>query len=232
MGVPNTTGGPYGIGFTGFRNLFLQYNGGHTEYNAIKIGLTKRLAQHYALQANYTWGHARGDTDNFRLTGSFVPGLTALGGDRNYQWGVSDSDVPHVFVLSGIYEAPLGLRVGGILFARSGLPYTGLAGSDADGDGFTSNTSSYGDRPAGLARDSFRLPTFVTLDTSVAYDLKLVRNHRVEVRFDVFNLANRKNITQVNQIVGLNAAAPLATFGTITQVGSQRQAQIALRYRF
>src|SRR3954447_40387 len=231
-GSPNTTGGPYGIDFTGFRTLYLQYNGGSTQYNAVKLGLTKRLSRHYELQTSYTFGHARGDVDNFRLNNSFVPGLTDIGGDRSYQWGPSDTDAPHVFVLSGMYEAPLGLRVGTILFARSGFPYTGLAGQDSDGDGFTSATTSFGDRPASLTRNSFRYAANVALDASVAYDLKLAASHRVELRFDVFNLLNRLNVATVNNIIGLNPAAPPATFGTILTVRDQRQAQVAVRYRF
>ena len=238
LGVPNRTGGTYGIPFTGFRSLYLQFNGGHTEYNALKFGVTKRFSNRYAAQLNYTYGRARGDVDNFRLNTAFVPGLTAIDGDRGYQWGPSDTDVPHVFVASGTYEAPFGIRVGGILFARSGFPYTGVVGLDADGDGFTGNppgnavSSSYGDRPASLSRNSFRLPSTVTLDTSVAYDLKLVGAQRLEIRLDAFNLLNRKNVQALNNIIGLNPAAPPATFGTITAVRDQRQAQIALRYRF
>jgi outer membrane receptor protein involved in Fe transport len=231
LGVPNRTGGPYGIDFTGFRSLYLQFNGGHTEYNALKLGLTKRLSHHYDIQTSYTLGRARGDVDNFRLNNSFVPGITAIGDDRSYQWGPSDTDAPHVFVLSGIYEAPLGLRIGSILFARSGFPYTGVAGQDSDGDGFSANTS-FGDRPASLSRNSFRYPATVTLDTSVAYDVKLAGSNRVELRFDVFNLLNRLSVSTVNNIIGLNPAAPPATFGTITGVRDQRQAQVALRYRF
>jgi len=231
LGVPNQTGGPYGIDFTGFRSLYLQYNGGHTEYNAVKLALTKRLSRRYELQTSYTFGRARGDVDNFRLTNSFVPGLTAIGGDRSYQWGPSDTDTSHVFVASGMYEAPLGLRVGSILFARSGFPYTGVVGQDSDGDGFSANTS-FGDRPASLTRNSFRYPATITLDASVAYDLKLAASHRVELRFDVFNLLNRLNVATVNNIIGLNPAAPPATFGTITGVRDQRQAQVAVRYRF
>jgi len=53
-----------------------------------------------------------------------------------------------------------------------------------------------------------------------------------EIRLDAFNLLNRKNIQALNNIVGLNPAAPPASFGTITAVRDQRQAQIALRYRF
>ena len=231
LGVPNRTGGSYGIDFSGFRSLYLQFNGGHTEYNALKLGINKRLSHRFALQTSYTLGRARGDVDNFRLANSMVPGLTALDGDRGYQWGPSDTDVPHVFVLSGTYEAPLGLRVSAILFARSGFPYTGVVGQDADGDGFSSN-GSYGDRPASLTRNSFRYPATVTLDTSAAYDVKLAGTQRLEVRLDAFNLLNRQNISSYNTIIGLNPSAPPATFGTITGVRDQRQAQVAVRYRF
>ena len=238
LGVPNTTGGPYGIDFTGFRTLNLQYNGGRTKYNAMKLGVTKRLSNRYSLQANYTLGQARGDVDNFRAANSWVPGLTAIGGDRSYQWGPSDTDVRHLFVLSGTYDLPFGLRVGGILFARTGFPYTGVTGFDDDGDGFSSNppgnalATGYGDRPASLSRNSFRLPATVTLDTSVAYELRMMRNHSVEIRFDAFNLMNRKNVTALNNIIGRDPSQPPATFGTITAVRDQRQAQFALRYRF
>jgi hypothetical protein len=54
----------------------------------------------------------------------------------------------------------------------------------------------------------------------------------VEFRFDVFNLANRRNISSVNNIIGLDPSAPPATFGTVTGVRDQRQAQIAVRYHF
>jgi hypothetical protein len=231
MGVPNSAGGPYGIDFTGFRSLYLQFNGGATEYNALKVGLTKRMANRFAFQANYTYGHARGNVDNFRLNNSFVPGLTTVNGDRSYQWGPSDTDVPHLFVLSGAYEAPYGIRFGGILFARSGFPYTGVTGFDANGDG-VSTTASYGDRPASLTRNSFRMPSTITIDTSVGYVAKLPARQSVELRFDIFNLANRKNVSSLNNVIGLDPQAPPLTFGTITNYGSQRQAQVSLRYRF
>jgi len=36
----------------------------------------------------------------------------------------------------------------------------------------------------------------------------------------------------VNRIIGIDPANPPPSFGAVTQVGAQRQAQIALRYRF
>ena len=231
LGVPNRTGGPYGIPFTGFRNLYLQFNGGHTEYNAVKFGLNKRMSSRYALQANYTLGRARGDVDNFRLATSFVPGMTAIDGDRSFQWGPSDTDARHVLAVTGMYDGPFGVRAGAALFARSGFPFTGVAGLDADGDGFSLN-GSYVDRPASLSRNSFRYTATVTLDTSLAYDVKIAGAQRFEIRLDAFNVANRKNIMTVNNIVGLDPSNPPATFRTVTGVRDQRQAQIAVRYRF
>jgi hypothetical protein len=231
LGVPNRTGGAYGIPFTGFRSLYLQFNGGRTEYDAVKFAVTRRMSKRYSLQANYTLGRARGDVDNFRLNNSFVPGLTDIGGDRSYQWGPSDTDARHVFVLNGLYEASFGMRVGALLFARSGFPYTGIVGLDADGDGFSA-TTSYADRPASLTRNSFRYPATVTLDASVAYDLKIAGAQRFEIRIDVFNVANRRNIGTVNNVIGLDPSNPPASFGMATSVRDQRQAQIALRYRF
>ena len=230
LGVPNRTGGPYGIEFTGFRNLYLQFNGGETQYDAIKLGVSRRADEHFSFQANYTYGRARGDVDQFRLNASFVPGLTDLDGDRGYQHARSDTDSPHVFVLSGTYNLPLGIRLGGIFFTRSGFPYTGVAGFDADGDGV--NGGSYGDRPAALERNSFRLPTFVSVDLSLAKEFRLLGRHGLEVRMDVFNVANRRNVTGVNNVIGLDPSTPPAAFGTVTNVGDQRQAQVAVRYRF
>ena len=236
LGVPNRTGGPYAIEFTGFRNLYLQFNGGKTQYDAIKLGVSRRADEHFSFQANYTYGRARGDVDQFRLNASLVPGLTDIAGNRDYQRARSDTDTPHVFVASGTYSLPLAIRVGGILFARSGFPYTGLVGFDADGDGFTTvagaaTGASYGDRPASLERNSFRMPASVTLDLSLAKEFRLAR-HSVDLRFDVFNVANRRNVTQINNVIGLDPAAPPATFGRVLNYADQRQAQVAVRYRF
>jgi hypothetical protein len=134
-------------------------------------------------------------------------------------------------VTNGMVEVPFGIQVGGILFVRSGFPYTGVVGFDADGDGF-SGTSSYADRPAGLERNSFRLPTFATLDLNVAKIVKLAGSHRVEGRAEIFNVFNRTNVTAVNNVIGLDPANPPASFGRRTGVGPQRQGQIAVRYSF
>jgi outer membrane receptor protein involved in Fe transport len=230
FGSPNRVPGPFGVDFGGFRSLFLQINDGSTNYNAVKFGLEKYFDGKYSFGVRYTWSRARGDTDNFRSTGSFVPGLFDQEGDRSYQDGPLNTDVPHLFVANAMYQLPWDIRLAGVVLLRSGLPYTGVAGTDADGDGV--NAGQYGDRPAGVGRNSFRMPSQKNVDLSVAKAFRAGDRHQVEIRLDVFNLFNTANTIQVNNVLGLDPANPRTGFGSRTQVAAQRQAQIALRYSF
>ena len=170
------------------------------------------MSNRYALQANYTLGHARGDVDNFRLPNSFVPGLTAIDGDRSYQWGPSDTDARHVFVLTGTYDAPLACASAACCLREQDFRLPASPGLTPTATVSSSELRSYGDRPASLSRNSFRYPATITLDASVAYDMRIAGSQRFEIRFDVFNLANRKNIATVNNIVGLESGGSAGDF--------------------
>jgi hypothetical protein len=76
------------------------------------------------------------------------------------------------------------------------------------------------------------MPVTVTLDLSLAREFRLGARHSVDLRFDVFNVANRRNVTQINNVIGLDADNPPATFSRALNYGDQRQAQVAIRYRF
>jgi outer membrane receptor protein involved in Fe transport len=230
LGVPNTTGGPFNIGFTGFRDLHLQANSGETQYDALKLGVTRRASARYELRVNYTFSKARGDVDNFRLTESYVPGLADPEGDRSYQQGPSSADTPHMLTVSGYVRAPFGINVGAIFSSRSGFPYTGVVGVDADGDGVTGG--AFGDRPAGLTRNSFRYPAEATLDISASKVVPIGGSRKIEVRAEVFNATNRDGITLVNNTIGLDPANPLPTFGQVTGRQPPVQGQVSIRYRF
>ena len=160
------------------------------------------------MRVNYTYGRAYGDVDNFRLDQLVRPRadrdrrLTAV-----TSGGQAATDTPHVFVLNGTYELPFALRLSGILFSRSGFPYTGPAGFDYDGDGDLGQ-HQLRRSAVGLERNSFRFPRFTTFDLSLAYDQKIYGSQSIELRFDVFNVTNRRNITNVNNIVGLDPAEP------------------------
>jgi Carboxypeptidase regulatory-like domain len=229
-GVPNRMGGPYNIPFTGFRDLQLQFNGGETQYDALKLGLTRRSSARYEIRTLYTYSKARGDVDNFRLTESFVPGQAEIDGDRSYQQGPSANDTPHNLTVSGYVRIPWGINVGGILTSRAGFPYTGVVGIDADGDGVSGG--AFGDRPAALTRNSFRYPSVTTLDLSISKQLTIAGSNRVEFRGEVFNALSAKAVTGVNNTIGLDVNNPPATFGQVTNRQGAVEGQLSIRYRF
>ena len=231
LGVPNRTGGLYNIPFTGFRDLQLQFNGGKTQYDALKLGVTRRASSRYEVRVLYTYSKARGDVDNFRLTESFVPGQTTIDGDRSYQQGPSANDTPHNLTASGYFRAPWGINLGGILTSRAGFPYTGVVGIDADGDGVSSG-GPFGDRPAALTRNSFRLPSVTALDLSASKQFTIAGSNRIELRAEVFNALNAKAVTGVNNTIGLDVNNPPATFGQVTGRQGAIEGQLSIRYRF
>jgi hypothetical protein len=56
----------------------------------------------------------------------------------------------------------------------------------------------------------------------------------VDLLFEVFNLFNRSNFTDVNNVFGTGAypSDPLPTFGQFQQAGAARQVQLAARFTF
>jgi hypothetical protein len=114
----------------------------------------------------------------------------------------------------------------GIVSLKSGLPADPQAGTDLNGDGFTT------DRPGALARNSFRLPASKTVDLSLAKTIALGGPNQLEVRMDVFNLFDAFNVTGVNNTYGRVVGSPVATFMQPTRVSNPRQLQFAVRYRF
>ena len=101
-----------------------------------------------------------------------------------------------------------------------------LAGTDLNGDGFTT------DRPGAFVRNSFRMPTSKTVDLSLAKTIAIGGPNQLELRMDVFNLFDAFNVTQVNNTYGRVVGSPVAAFMQPTRVLNPRQLQFAARYRF
>src|SRR5262249_36169351 len=79
-------------------------NGSYSRYNAMLVKLDKRFSSGLSFLASYTYGHALDNASDANL-GSAHAGDT-FRDPRNLDWeyGNSDFDVRHRFVLSGIYE--------------------------------------------------------------------------------------------------------------------------------
>jgi hypothetical protein len=135
---------------------------------------------------------------------------------------------------------PRSVQLSTIITAGSGRPYTILAGADLNGDG---NGGAFppdraranpADPSSALTRNTETLPSQVVVDVRVSRRVGLGDGKYLEGIFEIFNLFNRTNYTEINNIFGTGAypSNPLPTFGQFTQAGSPRQAQLALRFGF
>ncbi|MGH9391636.1 MAG: hypothetical protein ACRD1Z_18710, partial [Vicinamibacteria bacterium] len=173
----------------------------------------------------YEWSRTTNDGDDYRIEES----LALDPGRPDLEWGRSAFDVPHAFVASGVWDAPLGLRFSAIVRARSGRPLDPRVEADLDGDlklrerGFASGGI--------LERNSFREGSVASLDVSMGKTWELGEGRRLALVLDVFNLTNRLNPLQVLETYGASET-PLPPFSQVVQAGPPRQFQLSVRFLF
>ena len=122
---------------TGVQNPYAEIDtktsGGHDNYNALQLGLTRRSNQ-LSMSGQYTFARSFGNTSgsNEALT---VGNAAQTLADYNYDIGYNAFDVRHTFNFSALYSVKYGRNssglmpalfgnwdLGGIVNARSGLP--------------------------------------------------------------------------------------------------------------
>jgi hypothetical protein len=222
-GVPSRIPGPLGITFGGYRRLLIQDSTDQSFYNALNVRFSKHGGSRYNIDGFYTWSKAISDSDNFREATALHVNPLNYRMDR----GLSDQDRRNNFLINGYASLPLGLRLGGILNALSGIRYSGAAGYDAMGIATTRD-----ERPLNGARNAFGGPPVVNLDANLAKSIHIKGNQSLDLRAEAFNSLNHFNVATVNNVIGLNPAAPPATFGQPTSVAPGRTVQFGAKYSF
>ncbi len=218
-GFPSRVPGPFGLQEGGFKQLRAVLSEGNSWYHAVKINLNKRYANGHSWQIAYTWSLSDNEQDDF--------GSAAQGADPfDFIRARAAADVPHALVANASVNIGAGFSIAGIFAGRSGRTVDPQAGADLNGDGF------FTDRPGLLERNAFRMPGFYNLDLSLSKRVRFGAQHQAELRFDVFNVLDHKNVTGANATYGRNPAQPAATFLVPTAVANPRQFQAAIRYRF
>ncbi len=76
-----------------------------------------------------------------------------------------------------------------------------------------------------LQRNQFRLDDFYTIDMAVVRNVRTLHGQRLQLRFELYNLANNTYAGSP----GLSLGAP-STFGRILSVGGNRSIQVAAKY--
>lgn len=196
---------PFGTNYQGVnvRKVALIENSAQSSYDALDLGLIKRFARRYQLEAHYVYSKALNDAMFFGEADTGIPNL--FGVDARLERAPSDFHQRQRFVANGLVELPLSTQLSFIATLASGLPVNPVTGEDNNGDGYRT------DRPVGLGRNSFRTPMQATFDTSLAKRFLLREGLRMELRAEAFNLFNHTNYIKLNNIYG-NGAAPLSTF--------------------
>ena len=244
---PNDVGGVAGTS----SSVFQYTDFGESDYKGLLLSWQQRSWQRLDLRASYTWSKAEDNSSVFLAhvedsgrgrNPNDREGLP-IGFDPDRERGRAPHDRPHHGVVSAALPLPVGFAVSAIFSAQSGTPYTPLAGADLNGDSLPladRARRNLADPSSSVGRNSERLPAEATLDLRVMRRTKLGKRASLDAVFEVFNLFNRTNFSQVNDLFGAGAfpsdpqrdAAGRVTYGRYTAALAPRQAQLALRVSF
>jgi hypothetical protein len=249
---PNDVGGVAGTSAS-----ILQYTSfGETWYKGLTLALNRRLANHYSFLLSYTLSKAEDTSTDFQS--NFIVMNNGRGRDMNNPTGLpigfnardekgpATHDQRHRFVLSGLYQMPWNINFSTIVTAASGRPYTPLAGADLNGDGdggaFPSDRArtNPADPNTAVKRNSETMASQVNVDARLSKRFNFGGSYGIEAIFDVFNLFNRTNYTEINNIFGAGAfpgtpikdAQGRVTYGVYEQALPGRQFQLGAKIIF
>jgi carboxypeptidase family protein len=209
---------------------------GDAWFHGLTASIETRRARFGSIRASYTLSNAQDDAGNAFFQSPQTQNDVLA--DR----GPSDNDQRHRLVFSGtlgdgpsvaVRHALAGFTIGWVYSYATAAPFNVVTGAD------NNNDTTVNDRPAGVGRNSARLPCFDNLASdcgTAAFDLRIARAirlgaSRLELMLEGFNLFNRANVVNVNNTIG-NGATPSATFKQVTAVGDMRQFQLGARWTF
>jgi len=238
--------------FPGVAANVLTESSGQAKYHAFTAAVNKRYSRNFQLQAFYTWSRNISHDDNERdaSTRRFYDPFDA---DADYD--LSNLDIPHNFVLNGVYDLPYGFQVSGIVNWRFGAPIDASAGTDSlsttntvsaralrlirerfgdpnavvirtgNGDG-----NSAPDRPivngVVLPRNFFRQDYFFQADARVAKIWRFAERHQLDTFIDIINVFDNANFTTSN------TGTSSSSFLVRNQAGTPFLFQLGVRYSF
>ena len=213
-----------------FENITLDSAFGNSWYHGVTVGLQTRSGGPFEMSAFYTYADAQDD---------YIDWLTPI--QLQDPLNPQDERGPSIHVprhratLSAVYTTARGSQpwyardwtIATIATFEGGRPFNVLAGFDRNGNGDPAS-----DRPAGVSRNSGRLPNYFDVDLRVARTIP-VGPVALEATVDVFNLFNRENVREVNSVFCADfQCTPSPQFGVPTIVGDPRRLQFGLRVSF
>jgi hypothetical protein len=209
-------------------------------YHGVTAMLNRRLANEFEWSAAYTWSHSTDTASDFDEQPQNPYDLSSELSDSRY-------DQRHRLVISALFDLPVGeeedrqpgdvagawtrvfsnIEMAPIFTLESGRPTNLVTGAD---DGL-SGAYPLNARPLGSGRNSLRLPAYANLDVRALKFFNIKPHGKLDVVFEVFNLLNRTNITQLNTVYG-TSLMPLQAFGQAVDAAAARRLQFSLDFEF
>jgi hypothetical protein len=245
-------------GVAGTSASILQYSDfGETWYKGLTLAIEKRFSGNSQLLVSYAISDSEDNSTDFQS--AFIVQDSGLGRNPadptgpplafnpDLERGPANWHQRHRLVVSGLYVVPGGVQVSAIGTFASGRPFTPIAGADLNGDGDGGSIPGPdrarrdpADIGTSVGRNSENLSRLATVDLRVSRKFRVVGNVSFEPIFEVFNLFNRTNYSEVNDVFGTGAfpdnpardAQGRVTYGTFTQALAPRQIQLAARLSF
>ncbi|HLJ16777.1 MAG TPA: hypothetical protein VKV15_19940, partial [Bryobacteraceae bacterium] len=192
-------------------------NSGSSTYNALALQLRKQISYGLSVQASYTWSHAIDDVSGPAIAG-FVP-LNTYDSNLQFDRGNSATDQRHRVAIDWMWQPTVksdwaaaryllnGWGISGIGTLASAEPVTPVV--VVSGQQFSTITMDYTNSlngSGGWARVPFEgINSLMTapqynVDVRVARTLPFTERVKGVLMFDVFNIFNTQNTTDVNTI--------------------------------
>ncbi len=233
----------YHTNYSDFGHVIMFRSDAQSNYRALILKANKRFADGWMLNASYTYSRARDNDSNERSVSS----SSAYPEDQynlDAEWGPSDYDVKHKFVLSSTVMLPYDVMWSTIVYIRSGFPFSALGYPDLNHDGFYNDRATVELEPGVFyhyPRNTFRQRWYHNVDMRLSKTFKLFDNFELELIAEVFNVFDNENWYSsrdelVNRYGEIDPTFGLVkdpeTGDVIGSPGSPRQYQVGMKFRF
>jgi hypothetical protein len=220
-------------------NIYQLEDSASSTYNGLSLAF-RVMKPDFTLDTSYTYSKAIDDASEYFEQ---PQNPYAARDDR----GLSSFDVRHRFVMSGLFDLPIGdkeaaakhahpsllvrafsnIELAPIVTLESARPANALTGID------NNNSQSYplSVRPVGYGRNTLRTPPMATLDLRILKAIPMGEGRHLDVVAESFNLLNHTNVTAINPFSG-TGSLPSAWFKTPIDALPGRQLQFSIDFEF